>query len=98
MASMPGHGDMFKKLAGPFATSRRRLVLINLGVVAAIVALMATAIYANDAHAVDQQIDQQLLSWSKRDDVQAMFAGAAAGEAGGSDLADQYEPTTPNIF
>ncbi len=95
---MPERGDMFRKLTGPFATTRRRLILINLGVVAAIVAVMATAIYATDAHAVDQQIDQQLLSWSKRDDVQSVFLGNAASEIGGSDPADQYEPTTPNIF
>lgn len=65
------------RLASPFAATRRRLVAINLAVVTAILAVMAVAVYVADAHAMDQQIDQELVARVSRDgasDVLAVLA------------------------
>ncbi len=82
----------------PLAISRRRLILINMGVVAAIIVMMALAIYGTDRYAVDQQIDQQLIKWSQRDEVQEFYSSQAISEPEAYDPSDQYEPTTSNIF
>lgn len=65
------------RLTSPFAATRRRLVAINLAVVTAILAVMAVAVYVADAHAMDQQIDQELVDRVTRDgasDVLAVLA------------------------
>ena len=103
-----------RRLAPPFVAARRRLVAINLAVVTAILAVMAVAVYVADAHAIDQQIDQELVNRVSRDgasDVTALLGGQAssapvatqtpAGERvppDGADTGEQYEPASPNVF
>lgn len=101
------------RLTPPFAAARRRLVAINLAVVTAILAVMAIAVYMADAHALDQQIDHELVDRVSHDgasDVIAVAAHqtsasaaptAADGDRGASDGADageHYEPSSPNVF
>lgn len=90
----------------PYHATRRRLVLINLAVVSAILLLMATSIYLVESQALQQQVEQQLRSHA---DVE--LAGSAdliaehrtlpvsppvSQEHDGS--SEQYEPSSPNIF
>lgn len=101
------------RLTPPFAAARRRLVAINLAVVTAILAVMAIAVYVADAHAIDQQIDHELVDRVGHDgagDVIAMIAqqtaasaspAAAEGDrsaADGADAGEHYEPSGPNVF
>lgn len=88
-------GQKRSSAASPFLETRRRLVFINLLVVAAILAVMAIAIYVVEARAADQQVNQQLQTWiathpSIDDILHENHAppGAAYG----------YSPSSPNIF
>lgn len=70
-----------RRLTPPFAAARRRLVVINLAVVTAILAVMAIAVYVADAHAIDQQIDQELVVRVSRDgasDLRAVLASQSS--------------------
>lgn len=101
-----------RRLTPPFAAARRRLVAINLAVVTAILAVMAIAVYMADAHAIDQQIDQELVARVNRDgasDLRAVLASqtsatsatlpastSADGEHGTADGADAGERYEPS--
>jgi two-component system sensor histidine kinase CiaH len=99
-----------KRLAPPFAAARRRLVAINLVVVTAILGIMAVAVYVADAHALDQQINQELIGRVSNDSASDILAqlshqaattgSSSAGtvERDGADLGEQYEPSSPNVF
>ncbi len=103
-----------KRLAPPFAAARRRLVVINLAVVTAILAVMAIAVYVADAHAIDQQIDHELVDRVSRDGASDVIAALASqtsatrqaptgvegerGAADGADSGERYEPSSPNVF
>lgn len=92
----------------PFRAARRRLVAINLLVVSAILAVMAVAVYISDAHAIDQQLTQQLQMRATRDstaDVLALLvapngAPPALRDDGheSGELGEPYEPASPNVF
>lgn len=102
------------RLATPFAATRRRLVAINLAVVIAILAIMAIAVYVADAHAIDQQIDQELVDRVSHDGASDIIASlksqsaasqpvTRSGDAGrgsveGTDAGEHYEPSSPNVF
>jgi signal transduction histidine kinase len=88
----------------PFVATRRRLVAINLLVVSAILAVMAVAVYISDAHAIDQQINQQLVTWAEREPsgdslTTTLPSGGTSGESSDAfDLTERYEPSSPNVF
>ena len=102
------------RLTAPFAATRRRLVAINLAVVTAILAVMAISVYVADAHAIDQQIDHELVVHVNHDgesDVVALLASQSSaaqvgsansdgkhGTADGADAGEHYEPSSPNVF
>ncbi len=85
--------------ATPFARVRGRLVAINLAVVSAIVLVMALAVYLTDTHAIDQQIDQQLIAAASRETPLRVLqeqSGTSGHES--ADPGERYEPSTPNVF
>ncbi len=91
--------------ASPFAATRRRLLLINLGVVTAILAVMAVSVYVAEAHAIDQQINQQLLDRARRDASSDALAVVIASPSvpgieprDSGEVAERYEPSSPNVF
>ncbi|HEU5439737.1 MAG TPA: HAMP domain-containing sensor histidine kinase [Ktedonobacterales bacterium] len=106
--SWPWLGRQAAATAPPFRATRRRLVAINLLVVSAILAVMAVAVYISDAHAIDQQLTQQLQMRATRDstaDVLALLVApngappALRGDAHESgELGEPYEPASPNVF
>ncbi|MBA3825649.1 MAG: HAMP domain-containing histidine kinase [Ktedonobacterales bacterium] len=89
-----------------FVASRKRLVVLNLSVVSAIVVLMALAVYVTEAHFIDRQLDQQIVSWAHHEPPPHYFmeqqnlATQSANDDGGNrpDFAPLYQPTTPNVF
>jgi signal transduction histidine kinase len=95
----------------PFVSARYRLALINLSIVAGILAVMMVAVYAWEAHATDTQVNDQLTGWASHELQHASHmslamdgdsvAGAALpqqpGTADGAHI-EQYEPSSPNIF
>ncbi|HEX9038750.1 MAG TPA: HAMP domain-containing sensor histidine kinase [Ktedonobacterales bacterium] len=94
----------------PYEATRRRLLLLNLGVVSAILIVMAVAVYAAESQALQQQVDQGLLNRSRLDndiDAKAIVAsmigpGFNIPGSGADQSPDQqnenYEPYSPNIF
>ncbi|MGH2517195.1 MAG: sensor histidine kinase, partial [Ktedonobacterales bacterium] len=86
----------------PYRASRRRLVAMNVLVVSGILALMAIAIYGWELHASDDQVNGQLTTWASRESLRDLPVGANGQlqpEAGdGQDLAERYEPSSPNVF
>ena len=94
----------------PFISAHYRLALINLSIVSGILAIMMVAVYAWEAHATDQQVNDQLTSWASRElqhdshmslltdsDATAGTAQPQPPNADGA-RAEQYEPSSPNIF
>ena len=81
----------------PFVATRRRLVIVNLLVVSTILLLMALAVYIFDAHALDQQIQQQLTSWASRESPHSLSDNDTT-DGGLNDASEQYEPSSPNVF
>lgn len=92
----------------PYHATRKRLVLINLAVVSAILLLMATSIYFFESQALQQQVELQL-----RNRADSELAGSAdiiaerqahpttVLPADGQEHdsgAEHYEPNSPNIF
>ncbi|HET9111377.1 MAG TPA: histidine kinase dimerization/phospho-acceptor domain-containing protein, partial [Ktedonobacterales bacterium] len=91
----------------PYHVTRRRLVVINLAVVSAILLLMSSAIFIVETHALQQQVEQQL--HSRADSELAGAADLVARSQGQTpivrlpdsaehDGSEQYEPSGPNIF
>jgi len=89
---------------GPFAATRRRLLLMNLLVVSAMIGAMAVAVYAWEAQITDQQITQDVMDRSGHDAGRNVAilresqndSGANAPVDG--DPGDVYEPSSPNVF
>ena len=95
----------------PYEATRRRLLLLNLGVVSAILIVMAIAVYAAESQALQQQVDRALINRAQLDrdiDAQAIIASESGqgfilpSPPGGDQSPDQqnerYEPDSPNIF
>jgi signal transduction histidine kinase len=86
----------------PFAATRRRLVFMNMLVVSGILAIMALAVYAWEAHASDQQVNQQLIQSitpDLRSDLVATLTDGYQPESGLDAYdAEQYEPGSPDVF
>ncbi len=95
----------------PYEATRRRLLLLNLGVVSAILLVMAVAVYAAESQALRQQVDQNLENRSRLDNdiyadaaVASMTSGRSfalpnLGEGQGPDQENErYEPNSPNVF
>lgn len=51
----------------PYQATRRRLLLLNLSVVSAILLVMAIAVYAAESQALQQQVDQNIVNRSRLD-------------------------------
>ena len=87
---------------GPFAAARIRLVLMNLLVVSAMLAVMAVAVYAWEAQITDHQITQDIMDRAGHETAQKLLASAGAGDSSGvhenGDSAEEYEPSSPNVF
>lgn len=95
--------------AHPYHAARGRLVVVNLLVVAGILALMAIAVYAWEVHATDQQVNDQLYERAARVVVEegntAFGVSATPAPAPGTDgregndpASEQYEPSSPDVF
>lgn len=95
----------------PYEATRRRLVLINLGVVSAILLVMAVAVFAAESRALQQQVDQGLLNRASLDrDIdasaivnylqtgQTYMLPSANASPGPDQENERYEPSSPNIF
>lgn len=91
----------------PYRAARLRLVAVNVLVVAGILALMAVAIYAWEVHATDQQVNDQLYEHAAHGLVEstngdfglsASATGATNGYEAGDPVAEQYEPSSPDVF
>ncbi|HEY1386992.1 MAG TPA: HAMP domain-containing sensor histidine kinase [Ktedonobacterales bacterium] len=89
---------------GPFAATRRRLLLMNLLVVSAMIGAMAVAVYAWEAQITDQQITQDVMDRAGHDtgrNVTILREPHNASDANApvdSDPGDVYEPSSPNVF
>jgi two-component system, OmpR family, sensor histidine kinase CiaH len=83
---------------GPFAAARLRLVLLNLGVVASILAIMAVAIYLFEARALDQQMTEQLTAATYREPPAHIFTEHQSPDFGDDDGLGAYDPRSPNVF
>jgi signal transduction histidine kinase len=85
----------------PLAATRKRLVWMNMLVVSGILAIMALAVYGWESHASDLQVNQQLVQ-SVTPELQSDLLVSATQdsppEARDADLAEQYEPSSPNVF
>jgi signal transduction histidine kinase len=95
--------------SAPYEATRRRLLLLNLSVVSAILLVMAIAVYAAESQALQQQVDQNLVNQSNLDSELARQTVIQYLNGGGfpvspSDGAqpgqgdDHYPPTSPDIF
>lgn len=111
LAALFGRESQGSSAQSPYHATRRRLVIINLAVVSAILLLMATSIYIGETQAIQQQVAQQL-----RDHAQTGITHGAANIAasarpgvivtlptpqnGEDEISDHdvYEPAGPNIF
>jgi signal transduction histidine kinase len=93
----------------PYEATRRRLLLLNLGVVSAILLVMAVSVYAAESQALQQQVDQSLINRSRLDnniDAQAILAylqgggfSLPPGDGVGPDQSDDGSGAYgPNIF
>jgi two-component system sensor histidine kinase CiaH len=81
--------------------ARLRLLLLNLGVVSTILAIMAVAVYAVEAHAIGQQVDATLTSWATHRSYEDFLPNGKdtsdeAQQPGGSN--EPYVPSSPNVF
>ncbi len=91
----------------PLLATRRRLVVMNLLVVSAILAVMAVAVYFVEAHAINAQVDGQLRSVSSHLQNDTLNGGSNPLDGdgdqggvppGGQPHDDHYQPSSPNIF
>ena len=86
----------------PFAVTRKRLMLMNMLVVSAILAIMALSVYAWEVHASDQQVTGQLVHTvtpELQSDLAARVGHSVPPED--DDISDEvarYEPDSPNVF
>lgn len=90
-----------------YHVTRRRLVVINLAVVSAILLLMSSAIFIVETHALQQQVEQQLHSRadSERESAAELVANSQGQtptlrlpDTNEHDSSERYEPSGPNIF
>ncbi len=95
----------------PYQATRRRLLLLNLGVVSAILLVMAVAVYAAESQALQQQVDQNLMNRARLDNdvyANAIVISQSTGQSfnlpnlsdgqGPDQQNEQYEPDSPNVF
>lgn len=89
---------------GPFAATRRRLLLMNLLVVSAMIGAMAVAVYAWEAQITDQQITQDVMDRAGHDAgrnvaiLRESHTDSGANAPVDGDPGDAYEPSSPNVF
>ena len=96
------------RAGAPYEATRRRLLLLNLGVVSAILLVMAVAVYAAESQALQEQVDQALISRSQLDrdvDAQAIVLSETGQgfilpgpDQGPGQQDGPYQPMSPNIF
>lgn len=84
-----------KQMPSPFSTTRRRLIGVNLLVVAAILAIMSIAVYAFDTYTVDQQVNQQLHGSAMHESPDLL---TKVHQSEVNDHDPLYNPTSPNVF
>jgi signal transduction histidine kinase len=95
--------------SAPYEATRRRLLLLNLSVVSAILLVMAIAVYAAESQALQQQVDQNIINASKLDPhdyanyVQAILlynqgSGFNLPQDGGGGTGGGYQSDSLNIF
>lgn len=90
----------------PYEATRRRLLLLNLGVVSAILLVMAIAVYAAESQALQQQVDQSLINRARLDNDDEADAIVASQRGQGFTIPssapdnehERYESESPNIF
>ena len=90
----------------PFAASRTRLLVTILGVVSAILLIMAVAVYLTEVSVIDQQVNYQIKNWANHEPAAHYFMeqqnyasqSNADGDGGPHDFAPVYQPTTPSVF
>lgn len=86
----------------PFTATRRRLLLMNLLVVSAMISVMAIAVYAWEAQITDQQITQDVVDRANHDAARNLellrSSGSATRVPGDGDPGELYEPSSPNVF
>jgi signal transduction histidine kinase len=93
----------------PYEATRRRLLLLNLSVVSAILLVMAVAVYAAESQALQQQVDQSLVNRARLDndiDASEIVASMSSGQSftlpnlgeGSDQENERYESDSPNIF
>ncbi len=87
---------------GPFAATRRRLLVMNLLVVSAMIGVMALAVYAWEAQITDQQITQDVVDRANHDTARNLDllreSGHSTDSPGDGDSGELYEPSSPNVF
>lgn len=85
-----------------FTATRRRLLLMNLLVVSAMIGVMAVAVYAWEARITDQQITQDVMDRARHDTSRNVLilttSGIATDNRGDGDPSEAYEPSSPNVF
>ncbi|MFI5271703.1 MAG: sensor histidine kinase [Ktedonobacterales bacterium] len=85
--------------SAPFASTRRRLVLTNVVVVALVLAVVGVVVVTFSRHAAQQQVNQQLASFAMLQRPHAMdtLSGHDSGDHG-PNPAPIYSPNSPNYF
>lgn len=85
-----------------FAAARRRLLLMIILVVMAILVSVGVAVYATDAHAVDQQIAQELTDRAAHESqmggLTELPSTTLTTPTVEQDPRETYEPSSPNVF
>lgn len=89
---------------GPFAATRRRLLLMNLLVVSAMIGAMAVAVYVWEAQITDQQITQDVMDRAGQDGgrnvatLRGPHTDSGPNAPVDGDPSDVYAPSSPNVF
>jgi signal transduction histidine kinase len=78
----------------PFSQLRRRMILTNVAVAAAVLALLSTALYIYDAEAAWQQVDHVVASEALHEAASAQPAPPSGTETPEA----PYQPSSPNLF
>ena len=105
-ARWPDRRSPQRRAPTPYHATRKRLVLINLGVVSAILLLMSSAIFFVERQALRQQVERQLRSRASIELTNDETLSAihqtpvrpAPDGAEGDDKDEPYEPSSPDIF
>lgn len=108
-SQQPHHGAIWQRMVGslgawlrelrgtrhsPFAILRRRLVITNVVVVAAVLVALCSIFYAYEVHMTQAEVDQQLASEAAHEAAKGMpqLSGAAVTAE------TPYVPGSPNLF